>query len=121
MVDQNDTQTPPAATPAPVTATTVTTVVEQTFSSIVKALWDKYGIFFIVVGIGLILLKFSSIAVNILGWASKENIAQAQKTDAQLKSKETVANQQADALVQQAQDLPKTEGQVSDDWYKKGK
>ena len=130
MTDQNDQQNPPpSASPAQVAAptptaaqtvaTTVETKVEETFSSMIKDLWSRYGILFFLVGIGLIALKYSSVAMEILGWSSKKDLQSAQKTDAQLKAQEEATNKEADALVKEATDLPKTEGQVDDDWDKK--
>lgn len=120
MPDQNDQQSPSIPAPAPQNPVPQTNVVEETFSSAVKALWAKYGIFFILVGIGILALKFGNLAMDILGWSSKKDLEQAQKTDAQLKAKEDATNAQANALVKEANDLPKTEGKVDDDWDKKG-
>ena len=122
MADQTPPQNPPQAPPAPQTPTpvqAVENVVEQGISSTIKALWAKYGILFILVGIGLIALKFGSVAMDVLGGSSKKDLQEAQKTDAELKAKEDATNKQADALVKDAADLPKTEGQVDDDWDKK--
>lgn len=124
MADQTPPAAPPAApaaqpAPAPTVSQVVEAKVEQTFSSIVKDLWARYGILFILVGIGLIALKFGSVAMDVLGWSSKKDLQDAIKTDTQLKAKEDATNTQADALVKQANDLPKTEGQVDDDWDKK--
>lgn len=117
MADQNDTQSPSQPVPAP--QTPAAGIVEETFSSAVKALWAKYGIFFILIGIGILALKFGNLLMDILGWSSKKDLEQAQKTDTQLKAKEDATNAQANALVKEANDLPKTEGKVDDDWDKK--
>ena len=126
MTDQNDQQGPPAAiaapvapAPAPSVAQAVTTAATTAVDNSLKGLWNRYGIFFILVGLGLLILKFNGVIMDVLGWSSKKDLQEAQKTDTQLKAKEDATNTQADALIKQAQDLPKQEGQVDDDWDKK--
>lgn len=126
MVDQPNQQTPPqpaqaatTAVPAPTETQKVETVVEKGFSAIVKDLWNRYGILFILVGIVLVVVKFNSIIMDVLGWSSKIDLEDAQRTDAQLKSQEDQANAAADALVKKANELPTQEGTVNEDWYKK--
>lgn len=126
MADQTPPAAPPqapAAPPAPAPTSTlnqaVEAKVEQGFSTVVKGLWAKYGILFILVGIGLLIAKFGDIASTILAYMSKKDVSDAQKTDTQLKAQEDAANQQADALVKKADALPAQEGQVDDDWDKK--
>lgn len=110
---------PPAPAPTPTVAQEVKAEAEKTFSAILKDMWSKYGILFILVGIGLLIAKFGNIATSLLAAASKKDVENAQKTDAQLKSQEDAANQQADALVKKADELPAQQGTVTDDWYKK--
>lgn len=110
---------PPAPAPTPTVAQEVKAEAEKTFSAILKDMWSKYGILFILVGIGLLIAKFGDIATSLLAAASKKDVENAQKTDAQLKSQEDAANQQADALVKKADELPAQQGTVTDDWYKK--
>jgi hypothetical protein len=121
MADQTPPQSSPQAppTPVPTVSQAVEAKVEETFSSIIKALWAKYGILFVLVGMGLLALKFGSIAMDVLGWSSKKDLQNAIKTDTQLKAQEDATNKQADALVREVTDLPKTEGKVDDDWDKK--
>ena len=82
-------------------------------------MWSKYGILFILVGIGLLIAKFGDIVTDILAASSKKDLKNAQKTDTQLKAQEDAASQQADALVKQADAMPAQEGEVDDDWDKK--
>jgi hypothetical protein len=121
---------PPAVAPAQQPAPTVTpavqtvsqaveTKVEQTFSSVVKDLWAKYGILFVLIGLGLAILKFNDAIMDVLGWSSKKDLQSTMKTDAQLKAQEDATNNQADVLVKDAEELPGKEGAVDDDWDKK--
>jgi hypothetical protein len=114
MSDQGDQQTPPQAT-AGIPAVPTDSVLKAT----VKDLWAKYSIFFIIVGILLLVAKFGDIAMNVLAWKSKKDVEEATKTDTRLRAEENTANQQANDLVKQAQDLPKTEGKVDENWNKK--
>ena len=109
-----DEQTPPAASPAAPAAQPAATPTP----SIIKEMWSKYGILFILVGAGLLIAKFGDIAMSLLASASKKDIEAAQKTDTQLKAQDA-ANQQADALVKKADALPAQQGKVDDDWDKK--
>ena len=130
MADQNDQQNPPAPQPAPqaptpVVASTVQqapTVVVQAetgLKSVIKDLWGKYGIFFVLIGILLLVAKFNDVIMDLLGWSSKKDLQKAEKTDVQLKAQEDAANQQADALVKKANDLPSQEGKVDENWNQK--
>lgn len=121
MADQNDTQSPPQAQPvvpaAPSNA--AIEVVKTGFVATVKDLWSKYSIFFIIFGALILIAKFNDLISDILGLASKKDVADATKTDEQLKAKETAANDQANALIKQANELPSKEGVVDADWNKK--
>ena len=82
-----------------------------------KALWAKYGIWFIFVGIALAVVEFGNLAMDFLGWSSKKDLQAAQKTDTELKAKEAAINAQADTLVKEAAELPSTEKPIANDWY----
>ncbi len=93
---------------------------DSTLKATIKDLWSKYSIFFIVVGAVLLVAKFSDVIMEIIGWKSKLDVEQAQKTDQKLKAQEDAANQQANDLIKKADELPKTEGKVDENWNKKG-
>jgi hypothetical protein len=133
MVDSNDTQSPPAPVQAPQAATplqvtvapsaTVTDKVESAVEtgakSVLKDLWGKYGVLFLLVGLFLLVAKFSDVIMDILGWSSKKDLQKAQATDTTLKAEADAANQQANDLVKKANELPNQEGTVDADWDKK--
>lgn len=89
--------------------------------SSVRDLWAKYSIFFIVVGIMLLFAKFGSSLMDLIAYFSKKTLEDAQKKDGQLKTQEDAANQAANQLRKEANELPKTETPVDEDWYKNGK
>lgn len=127
MTDNNQ-QNPPPGSPVVNSAIIPTVSIEsletkakKTIFATVKDLWGKYSLFFTTVGLLLLAAKFSNVLMDLLNSASKKDLQNAQKTDIVLKAKEETANQQADALVKQAEDLPKQEGTVQDDWFKKDK
>jgi hypothetical protein len=114
--------TTPAVAPEPLeikAPNPVVQAVETGFKATVKDLWKNYGIFFIIMGAILLVAKYRDLAIDILGLKSKEDVVEAQKTDQKLQAEENAANQQADALVKESNDLTKNEGEVSDDWDKK--
>ena len=123
MADQTPPQNPPQAPPAPPTvsqqAPTVVVQAETGLKSVIKDLWGKYGIFFVLIGILLLVAKFNDVIMDLLGWSSKKDLQKAEKTDAELKAQEDAANQQADALVKKANDLPSQEGKVDENWNQK--
>jgi len=82
--------------------------------------WDKdKGIFFLV-ALAAVVLKFRDILIDILINSAKNVEKNANKKDEKLASQEADLKTQADAQVQKAQDEPKKETPVDDDWYKKG-
>jgi hypothetical protein len=117
MADQNDQQTQPQPSqPATTAPPSESQEVTNTLLAPVKQLWTKYGIFFIIVGVLLIALKFGNLAMDVLGWSSKKDLQDAQKKDTELKAQEDAASSQADSLVTQANNLPNQEGPVDADW-----
>lgn len=112
MADQNTPQNPPQAQPTPQAPPAPST-------SILKDLWTKHGIFFIVVGALLLAAKFGNVVIDLLTMASKKDVDQATKKDAQLKAEEDAANQKANDLVKKANDLPKQETPVDENWDKR--
>lgn len=63
-------------------------------------------------------LEFDKIKDAVIVYSGKKEIQNDQKKSDALGIQETQENQQADALVKQAQDLPKQEQPVTDSWYK---
>jgi len=81
-------------------------------------LWKDYKGFLIVFGALILTLKFRELLVSFLLNSSKRFFQGAQKKSASLDLKENKDDAQSNALVEQAQDLPKTEQPVTVDWYK---
>lgn len=92
---------------------------DSTIKSVIKDLWAKYSIFFVIVGILMLVAKFGNLAMDFLAFKSKRAVDDAQKTDQKLKAEENAANKQANDLIKQAEDLPKTEKPVDENWNKK--
>ncbi|CAM6004828.1 unnamed protein product [Sphagnum balticum] len=84
-----------------------------------KDIFDKDKGIFVLIAIGIVVVKFRDLFLDFLINSAKNVNKNAQKKDSVLADQETQLKQQADAAVQQAQqDAPK-DGPVSDDWYKK--
>ena len=67
----------------------------------------------------IVYLEWRKIKEALLVYSGQKEIKTDNKQDQDLKSKENSDNQQADALQKQAQDLPKQEQPIDEDWYKK--
>jgi len=83
-------------------------------------LWDKDKGIFLLIAIAAIVVKFRDLFLDYLINSAKRVDKNAQKQDSKLSDQETQLKQQADAAVQQAQEEPKKEAPVDDNWYKKG-
>lgn len=57
--------------------------------------------------------------MDLLVSSSREAVKDAQKQDAALKAEENKANDQANQLRKEAEDLSKNKEKVDEDWYKK--
>lgn len=116
MPDQNDNQNPPQTPQLPV-------VVSRSWTDDLKltiaTLWAKYSIFFILVGLVLLIARFGSVMIKIYAWLSKKEVEDTKKETAQLKVEEDAANKKANDLVAKANDLPKQEGTVDENWDRK--
>jgi hypothetical protein len=84
-------------------------------------IWNRSKIFILAVGALIVALEFQKIKEALLVYAGKKEIQSDNKKDTVLADQENKANSQADALVQQAKDLPGQETQVKPDWYKEDK
>jgi hypothetical protein len=67
---------------------------------------------------GILLLKFGNYFVNLITLKSKAEMKSADAEDVVLKTQADTDTKQADALVQQSQQLPSQEGQVDENWNK---
>lgn len=84
-----------------------------------KTLWVNNRIFLIICSALILVIKFRSILISILLKDSKDLLDNAKATDAQLKKQETDANAKANDLIAQANELPKSEQPVDENWNKK--
>lgn len=80
--------------------------------------YKRFKLVFIAVGGIILALEFQKIKTFILVYMGQKEIDSANKQDQILSSKESTANQQADALVKEANELPSKQAQVNEDWYK---
>lgn len=83
-----------------------------------KVLWNEYRTVFILLGALLVTLKFKDWLVDFLINGSKKMFQKAQAQNLTLQTKEDSDNKQADALINQAAQLPSQEVAVNDDWNK---
>jgi hypothetical protein len=84
-----------------------------------SVLWSEYRTPLIILGSLILALKFRQWLIDFIVSGSKELFDNAQKKDQKLQNQENTANQQADALVNTANELSDTEKTVDSDWYKK--
>ncbi len=84
-------------------------------------IWNRSKIFLLAI-VGLVLaLEFQKLKEFFLAYMGQKEINKAETKDQNLASQENTTNVQADVLVKDAQELPKEEKPVDDDWYKKQK
>src|SRR5271166_455862 len=81
-------------------------------------LWQAYRTPLILFGGIILYMKSRDLILSYLLNSGKRAEQSALAKDAQMQAQENKDNQQADALVQQAADLPKTEQPVGTDWNK---
>lgn len=84
-----------------------------------STLWDQYKLFLIGFGILILIFKFRSLIIDLLVSDSRKVVSDTVKQDAALKKEENVANDQANQLRKQAEDLGKNKSSVDEDWNKK--
>jgi hypothetical protein len=131
MADEQTPQNPPASdpAPAPVAPSTVqqapapAVAVPLTFleklSQPVTTLWQESRVFLLVFGIIILIVKFRDVIIDLILGEAKHQVDTATKTDAQLKSQENAANDQANQLRKEADTLSDNLPPVTDDWNKK--
>lgn len=93
--------------------------IQSNVSAVIKPLWDKYGIFFIVFGVLLLVAKGANLIIDFLSWRSKQELDSAKKQDASLSAEETKYNNQANQLIDKANSLPSQEKPVDENWDRK--
>jgi hypothetical protein len=82
-------------------------------------LWSEYHTWLILIGAAVLTMKFRALLVDFIINGSKKLYLSSQKQSESLQVKKDANNKAADALVQQAAELPSTETPVDDDWNKK--
>lgn len=84
-----------------------------------KDTWNRSKMFLLAI-LGLVIyFEFDKIKQALLVYGAKKETDTSHKEDQVLATKEKSENDQANALIKTAEDLPKQEGQVSDDWNTK--
>lgn len=83
------------------------------------AFWDNARLFIIAIGALIFALEYTKLKEYFLVKGGQKEIANATKQDATLANTETQDNNAANALIQQAQQLPTTEKPITPDWYEK--
>ncbi len=67
----------------------------------------------------VVFIKWEYIKSLLTVYFANKELTSGKKEDAVLSNTETTENNQANALVKAAEELPKTETTVTEDWYKK--
>lgn len=81
--------------------------------------WKRSKMFLLAI-LGLVLyFEFDKIKQSLLVYGAKKETETSKKEDQILATKEKSENDQANTLIKAAEDLPKQEGSVSDDWNTK--
>ena len=93
----------------------------QKMKSSVSYLWANHKAFLIVFGILIVLGKLTGLIMDFIAYRAKQTLDNAVRKDDQLKKEEDAANTQANALRDEANELPLNENPVNEDWYKNGK
>lgn len=91
----------------------------EKLNSDAKYLWDNDKVFFIGFSLVILVLKFRTILIDILVSNSEQIFNKTKTTDTSLSQEAQKDNATADQLVKQAEDLPKQEGVVDENWNKK--
>jgi cell division protein FtsB len=87
----------------------------------INDLWNKYRWLIIFAVIGLLILKFRSLFLDLLVKDSKELVNTTQKEDEQLAKEEQDLKDQAEKLQQEASALDNQKPQIDENWYKNEK
>ena len=86
-----------------------------------KDLWDKDRLFLITFGVIILFVKFRDLLISILLNSANRVQASAKKSDSKLASQENNANNEANALVEDAHNVAQDEAPVDSNWYKNEK
>ena len=92
-----------------------------TIWSDIKDTYQKIKIPLLAIGALILTLEFKKIKEALIVAAGKKEIQNDQKKDQALAAQEKTDNTQANALIQEAKDLPAQEQPVAEDWYTKEK
>ena len=84
-----------------------------------KFMLSNDRIFLVIFGVLILVIKGASVMANILIFKSKAEVAVANKENAVLQAQENAANNQANALIKDANALPGQEKPVDGNWDKK--
>lgn len=91
----------------------------QKFNAPLSTLWNQYRGFLIIFGILILIVKFRSAIIDLLISDSRKIVSDTVKQDAQLKVEENQANDQANQLRREADQLGKNKAVIDEDWNKK--
>ena len=81
--------------------------------------WQRSKFFLLGLAALLLALEFQKLKEFLLLYFGQKEMKDTERKDQDLANKENSENAQADALIKQAQDLPKQEQPIDDNWYKK--
>lgn len=84
-----------------------------------KDVWNRGKMFIIAILAIIGAIEFQKIRDFILLYLAKREMDGAKKEDQSLANQESKANDEADKLIKEAEDLPKHEKPVDNDWFKK--
>lgn len=131
-MDQNNDQPQQPAAQAAQPVTQVQVVTAPTAAPVKLTLFEKVIGFFrylfgegriilFLIAAGVLVAEFGNQMMSSILKKDKKLVDKSNAENDELKAKEDAANQQADALVQDASSLPGQQQPVTDDWYKNGK
>lgn len=118
MADEQVPQTPPVPASSIQQVPVPLSFLEK-LQAPVDTLWKEYRAFLIVFGIIILIVKFRDVIIDLIVGSAKQTVDNTEKKDAQLKSEEKQANDQANQLRQEANTLSDNQAPVTDDWNKK--
>lgn len=82
-------------------------------------MWQEDRVFLFIFAIIIAIAKGSSLLISFWTMRSKQEVNAATKQNAVLQAQETAANDQANALIKQANELPAQQMPVNENWDKK--
>lgn len=84
-------------------------------------IWNRSKMFILAIAGIILAIEFQKIKDFFLVYAGQKEIKKDQEKDQNLAKQEKEANDQANALIEQAKQLPSQQEPVSEDWYTKQK